>query len=124
MNKREKGSVYEEKAVKKLEENNYVILCRNYFYGKNGEIDIIARKNNLIVFVEVKYRSSDKYGSGHDSVNKTKMKRMYKTAQKYILQKKYFDLDIRFDLIAFIFKNNIEEIEWLENILWGDEIGC
>ncbi len=44
---------------------------------------------------------------------------MYKVAEKYILSKKYKDVDIRFDLVVF----DGEELEWLQNILWGDEIG-
>ena len=53
MNKREIGSVYEQKAVEYLEEHGYIIVGQNYFC-RYGEIDIIAKKDDVLVFVEVK----------------------------------------------------------------------
>ncbi|MDU1910049.1 YraN family protein [Fusobacterium sp.] len=118
MNKRKKGSLYEEKAAKFLEENSYRILEKNY-HGKHGEIDLIALKDRQIIFVEVKYRETFDYGYGIEAVDKRKAKRMYKTAEEYLIKNHIEDYNIRFDCISYL-KN---EQKWFKNILWGDEIG-
>ena len=58
MNLRQKGNTYEEQAEAYLKSTGYRILCRN-FRSRTGEIDIIGRDGNYLVFVEVKYRSDD-----------------------------------------------------------------
>lgn len=118
MNKRKKGSLYEEKAAKFLEGNSYRILEKNY-HGKHGEIDLIALKDRQIIFVEVKYRETFDYGYGIEAVDKRKAKRMYKTAEEYLIKNHIEDYNIRFDCISYL-KN---EQKWFKNILWGDEIG-
>ena len=62
-NKRTIGADKEQLAARYLDDNGYTVLERN-FRNKTGEIDIIAKKDNYIVFVEVKYRSNNKYGYG------------------------------------------------------------
>ncbi len=118
MTNREKGYFYEEKATELLKNKGYILLEKNY-YSKKGEIDLIAKKKDLIIFVEVKYRSTNNYGTAFEAVGKWKLKRIYKTAQKYIRDMNYGDVNYRFDLI--IFEKN--KIQWIENILWEDEIG-
>ena len=86
MNKREKGSIYEERAAEFLEKNSYKILAKNY-HGKHGEIDLIALKDRQIVFIEVKYRETSKYGYGVEAVDKRKSVRIYKTAEEYTYKK-------------------------------------
>ncbi len=118
MNKREKGSFYEERAAEFLEQNSYKILKKNY-YGKHGEIDLIALKDRQIIFVEVKYRGTSRYGYGVEAVDRKKAERIYKTAAEYLLKNHVDDYSIRFDCISYLG----EKQEWLKNILWGDEIG-
>ena len=67
-NKRVTGADNEQRATEYLIDNGYSILERN-FRNKTGEIDIIAKKDNYIVFVEVKYRSNNKYGYAVEAVN-------------------------------------------------------
>lgn len=119
MNSREKGNFYEKCAVELMEKKGYTVLERNYLL-KGGEIDIIARKGEVIIFFEVKHRGSDNFGSGEAAVDYNKLKRIYKTAKKYIHIKKMYDYSFRFDIIAYNGKN----VQWLENILWGDEFEC
>jgi putative endonuclease len=116
MTNKEKGYHYEGKAIKLLESEGYEVLEKNYTV-KGGEIDIIAQKNDCIVFFEIKYRRTSNYGSGIEAVNREKMRRIYRTAKKYLYNKKCYDFSYRFDLIAY----NGEVYEWLENILWGEE---
>ncbi|WP_410207764.1 YraN family protein [Fusobacterium sp.] len=117
-NKRKTGKKYEEKAAGILEENGYVIKEKNYF-GKHGELDIIAVKNNVMAIVEVKYRRSSEYGTGLEAIDRVKMKRIYRTTQEYIYENCIEDMDIRFDCIYF----SGDKVSWIKNIAWGDEIG-
>ena len=112
------GNMYENLACQILEKNNYKILDRNYT-GEHGEIDIVASFQNTIVFVEVKYRKNLQFGDSFDAITKTKLRRMYLTANEYIYENNLFDEIIRFDCICFLAEN----FSWQKNILWGDEIG-
>lgn len=118
MKNREKGVHYEGKALEFLKDRGYELLARN-FYSKYGEIDIIVKKDYLTVFVEVKYRKNDVFGSGMEAVNKKKQKKIYLTAMKYIQENRLEDSEFRFDLISF----KGEELLWNRNIIWGDDIG-
>lgn len=100
MNKREIGSAYEQKAVEYLEKHGYSIVGQNYFC-RYGEIDIIAKKDDVLVFVEVKYRKSSKAGLGESVVDRKKQLHIVKTAQNYMIEKyKTDELSCRFDVIA------------------------
>ncbi len=118
MENREKGSLYEGKALEFLEKRGYRLLVKN-FRSKYGEIDIIVKKGCLTVFVEVKYRKNNRFGSGTEAVDKRKQRRIYLTAMKYIQNNNLKDADFRFDLISF----DKEELLWNRNIIWGDNIG-
>jgi putative endonuclease len=65
--KKDKGKIGEDIAVKFLSRKGYKILKRNYRYG-HGEIDIIAMDKDVLIFVEVRMKFSDKFGSPEDSV--------------------------------------------------------
>lgn len=100
-NTRATGKVFEERAVLFLQEKGYQILERN-FYTKSGEIDIVAKDGEYIVFVEVKYRKNKTAGNALDAVTLEKQKRLYAAAKVYLYVKKYrMDLPCRFDVIAF-----------------------
>lgn len=117
-NNRKIGDKYEEKAVDLLISNGYEILERNYRV-RAGEIDIIARKAGIIVFVEVKYRKNQKFGYGIEAVDYRKIRRIYKAAEIYLMLNKKLSSKIRFDCISFLG----EKISWTKNLTWGDEIG-
>lgn len=118
MNKREIGNFYEEKSCEYLIRENYKILERNY-RNRYGEIDIIAEKNFELVFVEVKYRKTNNYGYGYEAINKKKLLRIFNLAQLYLQDKKFLNYKIRFDCMSYL----DEELEWIKNMAWGDEIG-
>lgn len=105
INKREIGNLGEDKAVKFLEDKSYQILERNY-YSRYGEIDIIARDNESIVFIEVKYRKNNNFGLGMESISLKKIKSMCKTARNYLMSD---EIAARFDVIS-IDNNSIEHI--------------
>lgn len=94
------GKIGENLACRYLKENNYKILERN-FNCRQGEIDIIAKDKSTkeLVFIEVKTRSSFKYGNPSDAVNKGKKKHIYDTAKFYIFKNRLQNSAIRFDVI-------------------------
>lgn len=79
--------MYEEKAVAYLVENDFKIIKRNY-RCKIGEIDIIAMKDNILRFIEVKYRKNDAFGVPTQAVNSKKQKKIYMTAQWFLAENK------------------------------------
>ncbi len=83
MNKRLIGKAYEALALDYLVANNFDLVAKNYFCPY-GEIDLVVCKDDVIYFIEVKYRSNLSYGSPRDAINYQKMQRMKKTAIYYI----------------------------------------
>jgi len=115
MNKRQKGTLYETKALEFLRLKGLKFLDRN-IRGTYGEVDLIFTDENTLVFVEVKYRRTTNFGFGAEAVDKRKVKRIYLTAMEYIWNNKLEDMDVRFDLISF----DNWELKWTRNIIWGD----
>ncbi len=102
MNKREKGTVYESAASTFLEGKGCEIIERNY-RTRYGEIDIIFRDGEYLVFAEVKYRSSDRYGLPQEAVDARKQHKIRNMAGMYIYDKHIpEDRKIRFDVIAIL----------------------
>lgn len=110
MNKRKQGAAYERQAAKYLEEKGYRILDNN-FYAAGGELDLIAQQGEMLVFVEVKYRSSLNQGYPQEAVTKTKMQRMCRAAEYYLHCHCLQEVACRFDVIAILG----EEITHIEN---------
>lgn len=104
MNNRKRGKFGEWIAKEYLIENKYKILETN-FHSYIGEIDIISCKDNVLHFVEVKYRQNLEFGNPIDSVNSKKLYRMKATAKYYIYKNKLpDDIEISFDVIEIYFK--------------------
>jgi len=100
-NKRKTGNYGEDLACKFLEERGFKIVERNYFYG-HGEIDIITKDGDELVFVEVKYRTNDEYGPPELSISKGKQKLVRRTAEAYLYENGIKDQKCRIDLIAIL----------------------
>lgn len=100
-NYRNIGTVYENKAVLFLQKKGYQILERN-LYSRHGEIDIIAKSGEYIIFVEVKYRKKNQSGDALYAVHRKKQQNIIHTAKCYLLQN-YHSLEVacRFDVLAF-----------------------
>lgn len=80
-----RGEAGEKYVCTYLENKNYEILSRNY-HSRYGEIDIIARKNNTIAFVEVKTSTPDSPAGGFERITKSKMRKIFKTAADYLMK--------------------------------------
>lgn len=99
--RREKGREYEKLAERYLVGQDYEILERNWMTG-HKEIDLIARKDNTVVFVEVKSSGSLKFGHPSERVDDKKQHNLIIAAEQYIISKDLHDCDFRFDLITFL----------------------
>lgn len=92
------GNLGELAAVNFLKSKGYTILEQNYRAGRD-ESDIIAQIDDIIVFVEVKTRSGNKYGEPHEAIDKRKIDALVRCAQKY-LNNVSKSVEIRFDIIG------------------------
>jgi len=110
------GKVGEEIAVAYLQENGYTILEQNFVFQK-AEIDIIARKGDWLIVVEVKTRTSTDYGNPEDFVDKKKIKLLVKAIDEYV-QQTNLDLEIRFDIISIVKTGDNFNIEHLEDAFY------
>ncbi len=100
MNKREVGRRYEAQAADFLEKQGYEILHRNY-QNRAGEIDLIARDGDYLVFVEVKYRRNKSQGGALEAVDMRKRRRISKAALLYRAQKRISEeTPCRFDAVG------------------------
>ena len=95
------GQIGEDIAARLLSDKGYEIVERNYRYG-HGEIDIIARDNEELVFVEVKTRKNLEYGEPEYSITVSKQKQIRKIAEAYLYEKDISDTDCRIDVVAII----------------------
>ncbi|MDQ2087202.1 YraN family protein [Herbivorax sp. ANBcel31] len=113
-NKRLVGSIGEEMAIDYLKKNNYKILEKNFRYKRLGEIDIISWESDNICFIEVKTRSTLKYGLPRESVNFKKRENIRKLAQIYINRHNMHDKIIRFDVVEVYIEKHQDKIELKE----------
>ena len=89
-------------AGKFLRKQGYKVLKRNYA-SKTGEIDIVAYDRGTIVFVEVKARLSEDFGTPELAVTSEKRRRIIKTALHYLMVNNISDIDYRFDIVSIVF---------------------
>ncbi len=93
------GAKGEQLAAEFLLKNGYEILERNFRYDR-AEIDLIAKKENTIVFCEVKTRKSNVFGVGEDAVDPKKRNQIRKAAEGFISGRGLEDHEFRFDVIV------------------------
>ena len=115
--KKELGKKGENTATLFLINKGYDIVDRN-FTCKLGEIDIIAKKDMEYVFVEVKTRTSKRYGAPVEAINKSKVKHIIKTSQYYILKNNLQSFFIRYDIIEIYFKEDKFFINHVKNVFY------
>ncbi|OUS10443.1 YraN family protein [Nonlabens dokdonensis] len=111
------GNAGEEMATAHLLKNGYDILVRNYVFQK-GEIDIIARKANTVVIVEVKTRSTPDFGNPQDFLKRGQIQRLVATANHFIENYTEEDLEVRFDIIAIIKNKAGTKLEHIEDAFY------
>jgi len=114
--KQEVGKIGEELAANYLKQNGYKIEETN-FKTRHGEIDIIVTKDMQIIFVEVKTRSSQKYGSAIDAIDKRKQKSICDTAKYYLYINNIEEVMVRIDAIEVYFLKDTVKINHIKQIL-------
>ncbi|HNT34119.1 MAG TPA: YraN family protein [bacterium] len=113
---RKKGSRYEDLAEAYLSEKGYRILERN-IHSRYGEIDIVAEDGSVIVFVEVRMRSRNDYGSPAESITPSKMRKILREAEMYLVENSLLDRDARLDVISILDRGQgTPEITHLTNV--------
>jgi len=112
----ELGEKGEELAAVYLQEKGYQILKQNYMIG-HSDIDILAKNNEYLVFVEVRTKSNGARGMPEDTLTKKKLRRMKNTAELYIAFNHYEGL-ARLDAVCIILDNsgNIQHLEHYDGV--------
>jgi uncharacterized protein (TIGR00252 family) len=108
------GETGEDLAATTLKKQGYKILERNY-RTPLGEIDLIARHRGALVFIEVKTRTSNRFGPGQDAVHHGKQARLKKLADYYLKQKRLGEVAVRFDVVGIFWGEGKPQIEIIQN---------
>lgn len=114
------GNIIEQVAADYLEKNDLLILTRN-FNCKLGEIDLIAKDKDILVFAEVRYKKNIYHGEPAATVNKSKQRKIINSAKCYLLKNNLYDkVDCRFDVIGITGDIETPTIEWFKDAFWAD----
>lgn len=115
--KKEVGNLGESLAVSHLQKKGYEIVTKNFRHG-HGEIDIIAKNGNTLVFVEVKAKKFGNFGDPITWVTRSKQRQIGKIAQAYLVKHGISHLDYRFDVITTTYENGLWKVNHIENAFW------
>jgi putative endonuclease len=111
LSKKELGDIAEKKACAFLQSKGLSLVDRNY-HSSFGEIDLIMRDKNEIVFIEVRSRAYATFGTAIESINKTKQQKVIKSAVSYLQKRKWLDsINYRFDVVGC----SPTTIEWIKD---------
>ncbi len=113
------GDRGEEIAVEFLLKDGYNILHKNWRFGRL-EMDIVAEKDSLVIFVEVKTRKNELFGLPEDSVDHLKEKKIAKLAAKY-MEEFQIEKEVRFDIISIILKTDYIKIKQIKDAFFPFE---
>lgn len=116
MNKRKFGIIGEKIAQGYLINKGYKILETN-FYTRKGEIDIIAQKDNCIIFVEVKTRTNLNFETPAAAVNNAKKRHIRTVAKTFLYLNKLIKYEVRFDVIEVFINSGKCEINHIEGAI-------
>jgi putative endonuclease len=115
-NTREKGAESEALAADFLKKNGYQVLAMNWFHHHH-EIDIIARKKDIVAIVEVRSLTRNYFQEPYQSVNKNKQRTIISAANAYIRSHNIED-EVRFDIISIVKVNGTPQIEHIEGAFY------
>lgn len=108
------GHAWEQLAETYLRQQGLTTECRN-FHCRMGEIDLIMREGDTVVFVEVRYRSRQDFGGAVATVTRQKQARMVKAAGMYLARKPgLYQRPCRFDVVSLCGTRNTPEIDWIQ----------
>ncbi len=111
------GHAVERAACHFLQKQGLLLITSNYA-TRGGEIDLIMRAGECVVFVEVRYRKSDRYGTPAETVTASKQRKLLQTARHYLAEHPTLNTaPCRFDVIAARPSESGLQFEWIENAL-------
>jgi len=110
------GKKGEKLAIKFLKKRKYKIVDRNYRADRYGELDIVAKDKSELVFVEVKTKTDEQFGSPEEEFTYQKKRSMRRAIQNYLFKKYLTDKEWRADLIAVEITGGKSEIRHYENV--------
>ena len=111
----QKGKKGEDMAETWLLDRGYFIIHRNWRHAR-FEIDIVASKDNILHFIEVKTRTSARFGNPEDQVDKRKLRKMIDAGEEFIYQNPGWK-KIRFDILAIkLFEDVVPEFYFIEDV--------
>ncbi|GLQ33243.1 YraN family protein [Litoribrevibacter albus] len=109
------GDQFEAYAKNFLIKQGIKLLSSN-FYAKSGEIDLIGKDGDILIFFEVRARSNIKHGRPEETVTPKKQMRIRRTASKFLqTNSKYQNTLCRFDVISIIYTDKDQTINWIKN---------
>ncbi len=109
------GLTAEQLACEYLQEQGLTLITQNY-RCKPGEIDLIMLDKGATVFVEVRYREDEDYGSSLESITPSKQAKLKRAATNYLLEQNQYDkVPCRFDVVAMTGHQDSPEIDWIQN---------
>ena len=109
------GKAAESLACEFLQQHGLKLVTRNY-QSRYGELDLIMQDHNHVVFVEVRFRRNNHYGSGAESVTASKQDKIIKTALYYLQQHpKQAKHPLRFDVISLSIADGHTDIKWIKD---------
>lgn len=108
------GNAGEDCAANYLERRGYRIIARNYRI-RSAEIDIIAERDNVVAFVEVKTRSDVRHGLPVEAVNFRKQKKIIEAANVFLQQEEFCECACRFDVVEVYSNGSNFAVNHIEN---------
>jgi putative endonuclease len=110
-----KGFYYEALALRYLKKQGLRLVAKNYRCAA-GEIDLVMMHKNTLIFIEVRFREAEDFGSAIETVDRRKQQKVLRAAQHYLLRHKIYDsLQCRFDVVGITKKNSEVQFSWLPN---------
>lgn len=116
MSTKKTWDIWEVVAIKYLQSKWYTIETTNFKFGRFWEIDIITKKDWIVIFIEVKYRISEKFWTPEESITKQKLRKFRKTIDYYCFKNKVDFWNIRFDVITIIKKETSHQVTHYKNV--------
>lgn len=114
-NSRQKGNAGEQAAENYMLSLGWEIVAKNFHFGRHGEIDLIAKDGDTLVFVEVKTSSSDTYGNPLFWITAKKQNSLRRAAEGYLYINKISDTECRFDVITIEYTEGNANLSHIKN---------
>ena len=115
LNTTQQGRIAEDAAYRYLQQQGLRLLERN-FRSPVGEIDLIMKDGDIIVFIEVRYRSSNQVTSAQETIDYRKCRRIIKAGNHYLQKHRLCNMALcRFDVVVLLQGLNADAIEWIKN---------